>query len=75
MAAGDIKILGQKESTAFLPGGQTQKVIITTFQLGTDGPYTVSQPEDGFDANTQHQLILDKAAKLNAARTHPQFKT
>lgn len=74
MANSDIKITSQKEGTSFLAGGQTQKVIITTFMLGTDGPYSVSQPEDSFDANTQHQLILDKAAKLTAARTHPQFK-
>lgn len=74
MANDDIKITGQKETTAFLPGGQTQKVIVTTFMLGVDGPYSVSQPEDSFDPTTQHTMILAKADKLRAARTHPQFK-
>ena len=74
MTNDDIKILGQKEQVSFLPGGQTQKVIVTTFQVGIDGPYTVSQPEEAFDQALQQQLILQKAEKLRAARNHPQFK-
>lgn len=73
MANDDIRIVAQKEDTKFLQGGQTQRVITTLFMIGTDGPYSVSQPEDGFDPAQQHALILAKAGKLQAARNHPSF--
>ncbi len=75
MANDDIKIIGQKEATAFLANGQQQRVIVTSFTIGNDGPFSVSQDEASFDPTTQHQLVLQKAEKLRAARQHPSFKS
>lgn len=69
----DIKIVGQREQTAFLQGGQQQRVIVTTFYVGQDGPFSVTQDEATFDPTQQQQLVLDKANKIRAAKNHPSF--
>ncbi len=73
MADDAIKIVDQKEGTSFLPSGKQSRVITTTFYVGKDGPFAVSQDEESFDPTTQHQLILEKARKVMAARNHPSF--
>jgi hypothetical protein len=74
MATG-IRITSQKEGTAFLPGGTTNRVITTTFMVDNDGPFSVSQDESTFDANTQQALIIQKADKIRATRQHPSISS
>ena len=68
MPLDDVKIIRQSEGTQFLQGGGAQKVIVTTFNVGDDGPFTVSVPEDGFQATTTVKLIEQKADQVRATR-------
>jgi hypothetical protein len=68
MPIDDVKILRQSEGTQFLQGGGSQKVIVTTFNVGSDGPFTVTVPEDGFQAASTVKLIETKADQVRALR-------
>lgn len=73
--ANGIRILSQKEATNFMPGGQTTRVIVTTFMVDNDGPFSVSQEEAGFNAGAQQTLVITKADAVRAARQHPSFSS
>ena len=68
MPLDDVKILKQSEGTQFLQGGGAQKVLTTTFTVGPDGPYTVSVPEDGFQASAAVKAIETKADEVRKLR-------
>jgi hypothetical protein len=41
----NVKVIGVKEGRGLSPNGQVQKVIILTYMVGTQGPFTLTTNE------------------------------
>lgn len=63
-----IKIIRQSEQASLLSNGQVQKFIRVDFQVGDDGPFSISVKTEDYSADLVHQKILEIANQTIALR-------
>lgn len=70
----DVKILYQKQDTEYQAGGTFRPVIVTSFKVGDDGPFSVQLPVEGFNAADNLKKIEALADSVRATRAHSDLK-
>lgn len=66
-----VKIQYTQEVNRLLPGGRNQVRVYASFLVGTDGPFSVEVPVEGFTADDLWTAInakADELARIRAAK-------